>query len=83
MMTFFVCRSAKRMALHHRVKRFTQVKRKRCPRDMHMMEALIGGITSTNRCAFVAMPLGSLARDAARRQVVNILLQAVPITNLG
>ncbi len=82
-MTFSVCRSAKRMALHHIVKRFTQVKWKRCPRDMHMLEAFIGGITSTNRCVIVAMPLGGRARDAATRLVVNILLQAVPITNLG
>ncbi len=37
------------------------------------MEALI----------IVAMPLGSRARNAAPRQVVTILLQAIPITNFG
>ncbi len=71
MMAFSVCRSVKGMALHHQVKRFTQVKWKRCPRDMHMMKALIGGIASTNRCVIVAMPLGSRALNAAPRQVVK------------
>ncbi len=77
MVTLSVCLLVKGMALHQIVKRITQVKRKRCLRDMHMMEALIGGITSTNRCVIGARLLGSRARNAAPRQVVNFLLHAI------
>ncbi len=55
-----------------------ELERKRCLRDMLMVKALFGGIKSTNRCVVVVKPLGCRTRNAAPRQVVNFLLQAVP-----
>ncbi len=69
------------------MKRFTQVVRKRCPRDgekgtdqidFHMVEACVWGIKGSNICFVVAMHLGGLAWDAAPRPLANILLQVIP-----
>ncbi len=75
------------MASHHRVKRFTQVARKRCPRDgekgtdqidFYMVEVCVWDIKGSSTCLVVAMHLGGLAWDAALRPLVNILLQVIP-----